>query len=72
MAKEALAITVRIEGYQREGGNNLYLRKETLVKLAGGEEVTAWVYEFANAEQMADHPHATVESSGDMPIYEWP
>ncbi len=71
MAKEALAITDRIEGYQREGGNNLYLRKETLVKLAGGEEVAAWVYDFANPEKIPDHPHLTVDGRDGLPVYEW-
>ena len=72
MEEKALVITDRIEGYQREGGNNLYLRKEMLVKLTDGEEVTTWVYEFATPEQIADRPHATVELSGDSPVYEWP
>lgn len=72
LAEEVLTITDCIEGYDADGGRNLYLRKKTLVKLADGEEVAAWVYEFANPEQIADHPHASVDSSGDLPVYEWP
>jgi len=72
VAKEALAITDRIEGYNPDGGRNLYDRKEAIIRLADGEAVTACVYEFANPDAIADHPHLTVDGRDGLPVYEWP
>ncbi len=47
------------------------MRKKALVKLADGQETAAWVYEFADPDTIADHPPAMVDSSGDLPVYEW-
>ncbi len=69
--EEALTITDCIEGCDPDGDRNLYDRKKAVIRLADGEEVTAWVYEFANPKQIADHPHAMIDSSGDKPVYEW-
>ena len=70
--EEALLITDRIEGCDPDADRNLYIRKKAIIRLADGEEVAAWVYEFANPEQIAHHPVVKVESSGDVPVYEWP
>jgi len=71
LEEEALAITDLVEGYDPDTNSNLYIRKTAKIRLADGEGVTAWVYEFAKPEQIADHPHAMIESSGDKPVYEW-
>lgn len=70
--EEALGVTDRIEGYDGGGGRNLYVRKKAIIRLEAGEEVTAWVYEFAHPDQIADCPKVSVESSGDLPVQEWP
>ena len=70
--EEALTITDCIEGYDPDADHNLYIRKKAMIRLEDVEEVSAWVYEFANPDPIANHPHAVVESSGDVPVYEWP
>ena len=68
----ALSVTDRIEGYDGNRGRNLYVRKKAIIRLDAGGEVTAWVYEYAHPEQIADRPKVSGESSGDPPVYEWP
>ena len=67
----ALVITDRIEGCDPDGDRNLYIRKKAIIRLADGTEVTAWMYEFANPEKIADHPHLAVDGSDGLPVHEW-
>lgn len=69
---EALVITDRIEGYQRDSGHNLFIRTESIVRLEDGQEITAWIYEFANPERIADLPKPTVGCTDDITVYRWP
>ena len=72
MEEEALAIADRIEGYDGDQERNLYDRKKAIIRFEAGGEVTAWVYEYADPDRIANCPQLTVESSGDLPVHEWP
>ena len=51
--------------------NCLYLRKEVVVELDGGEKVAAWTYEFAQPQSLCDQPRVPTQVVDGIPVHEW-
>jgi gamma-glutamylcyclotransferase (GGCT)/AIG2-like uncharacterized protein YtfP len=66
-----LEITDHIEGYSLDRRRCLYTRKEVIVRLDEGAELTAWTYEFANPDSDADRVELIVGNRDGHPIYAW-
>ena len=69
---EALRITDYIEGYHPDRERSLYVRKQVDVDLSDGKTVTAWIYFFANPDQIQDRPRLRVSDADGVPLYAWP
>ena len=68
----ALAITDRIEGYVPDRDRCLYWRKQVVVEMDDGGQVTAWVYEFAEPHRISGHPRLVAREIGGIPVHAWP
>ena len=68
----ALAITDRIEGYAPKRDTCLYWRKQVVLELDDGGQVTAWVYEFAEPQRISGHPRLVAREIGGIPVHAWP
>ena len=68
----AISVTDRIEGYEADRKSCLYLRKSVSVTLGNGQTETAWTYEYANPDSIADRPTLEVGDNDDIPTYAWP
>ena len=71
LASEAMAVTDRLEGFHPEGDHSLYLRKEVMAQFHGGEQVTAWTYEFSDPGNIADRPKLVVGRQEGQHIFAW-
>lgn len=71
VAPEALQMTDLIEGFAPGRQHNFYRRKKATVRLDGGGETEAWVYEFAEPERIVDRPVLVVGKVAGHQVYEW-
>jgi len=67
----ALHIADRIEGYQANRTNNLYLRKKVEASVEDGSRVVVWAYEFADPSTIADRDKCVVGEVDNKPVYGW-